>query len=589
MMQRSFNLKLSVQGNSMIMQAQAHRIGLAIVLLVSSMSSPAALASVEVTRSEVAGIDVIVYRTDEPAPDVQIRGLIRAGDALSPSGHPAVAALVAKMLDKGTARQDRAALTQTLKGVGAELSFDTDKLSGPGNASLDRHFVQIDGAVNKEKLGSALSLLAGQLQSPAFPESELATVKRELGARREILENSAIVMRQSFSELAYPEDHPNRWPSVEALFDSIQRATVQDLKQFHSSHYAPQTMTLIFIGNVDAAAVRAAVDQIFRGWTNPAALPGKWAAPSEADTALRAMPGREQKIVAAGEPDVRVALGQATGLQYREPDALALRMASDILVQRLERALPIKDEHHPYVAKKSMLQAETVEDAAWRVTVTFAPEQLEPGLVIVRQEIQRWWQDGITAKELDEVKRRPSYASLTANYIGENIAAALTDAVMQGYPTTWIDEFPKAVQALTNEQVNVALRKHLDPKRMSAAKVGFGSTPEQVVDGIVQAFNAHDVEALLSHYSEGIEQYAFPNQLQSAGKEKMRALYQQAFDGPIKPKLETLSRMTMGTSVIEKQRLTGWLAQSASDGPMEMVTIYQVVNGKVPREYTVEY
>jgi predicted Zn-dependent peptidase len=48
---------------------------------------------------------------------------------------------------------------------------------------------------------------------------------------------------------------------------------------------------------------------------------------------------------------------------------------------------------------------------------------------------------------------------------------------------TWLDDYPKAIQALTVDQVNTMIKKHLDPQRMVLVKAGTvaaaGSQPAQ--------------------------------------------------------------------------------------------------------------
>ena len=42
----------------------------------------------------------------------------------------------------------------------------------------------------------------------------------------------------------------------------------------------------------------------------------------------------------------------------------------------------------------------------------------------------------------------------------------------RGMPLEFADEYPARVQAITREQVNGAIRKHLDPATMTLVKAG---------------------------------------------------------------------------------------------------------------------
>ena len=52
------------------------------------------------------------------------------------------------------------------------------------------------------------------------------------------------------------------------------------------------------------------------------------------------------------------------------------------------------------------------------------------------------------------------------------LASALLNALQRGYDVTWIDEYPRRLQALTLEEVNGAIRELLHPDRMVTVLAG---------------------------------------------------------------------------------------------------------------------
>ena len=61
------------------------------------------------------------------------------------------------------------------------------------------------------------------------------------------------------------------------------------------------------------------------------------------------------------------------------------------------------------------------------------------------------------------------YGSLATTH---GIADALLRAVQRGYDLAWLDEYPKAIQALSVAQVNGAIKKYLNPSNMLLIKSG---------------------------------------------------------------------------------------------------------------------
>jgi predicted Zn-dependent peptidase len=52
------------------------------------------------------------------------------------------------------------------------------------------------------------------------------------------------------------------------------------------------------------------------------------------------------------------------------------------------------------------------------------------------------------------------------------MASALAIAEKYGYGPAYLDEFPNRVRSVTREQVNAAIRAHLDPAKLSIVIAG---------------------------------------------------------------------------------------------------------------------
>src|SRR2546421_12445562 len=85
---------------------------------------PAAHAQVakNAVRQSVNGIDLVVLKTGVQEV-VTIRGTLPAGDSRSPDTNAAIAELAGGMLDKGTTKHDKFAISQMLGDAGASINF----------------------------------------------------------------------------------------------------------------------------------------------------------------------------------------------------------------------------------------------------------------------------------------------------------------------------------------------------------------------------------------------------------------------------------------------------------------------------------
>lgn len=425
----------------------------------SATTSHAASSLVaDVKRSDIAQIDVITKRT-ALKDVVMIFGSLPAGDIFNPAGKPATAMLVAQMLDKGTARQDKYALANKLAEIGATITFDVDK-----------HLATFQVTSLKQSLPVALALLAEQLRSPAFSAEEFDKLKPQaVAALQQQLNDTTFRAQERLAQTIYPEGHPNRPVPMQEMVDWINAAQLSDLKQFHAAHYGPAHMTMVIAGDIDPAGVRSALEKSFAGWKGGTALP-EYAPSSAVSTAT----ATEQTVFMPGKTSVSVVLGQATGLRYRDPDALALRVGTAVLgsgfTGRLTNA--VRDKEGLTYTINSFVGNDTFSDGEWKISSAFAPTLLGQGIDSTRHVLNEWYEKGITAAELEQRKTQLTGGYFVGLATTGGIAWAMQMAVHRGYDLSWLDEYPKAIRNLTVEQVNAAIKKHLNPEKMALIQAG---------------------------------------------------------------------------------------------------------------------
>ena len=102
-------------------------------------------------------------------------------------------------------------------------------------------------------------------------------------------------------------------------------------------------------------------------------------------------------------------------------------------------------------------------------------------------------------------------------------------------------------------------------------------SPADIVQRQVNAFNAHNLDALLATYAEDVKLYDFPDQLLATGRSALRAHYEKQLGPDSKVHWEVRKRMVAGNVVIDEVRWTGRADGKSTDG----VGIYQVRNGLI--------
>ena len=89
-----------------------------------------------------------------------------------------------------------------------------------------------------------------------------------------------------------------------------------------------------------------------------------------------------------------------------------------------------------------------------------------------REELERLLADGITQVELDDAVAGLLKARAKSRNEDANLVGSLDFQLYYGFTTERSAKYEQALQALTVEQVNAAIRRHLDPERISTVVAG---------------------------------------------------------------------------------------------------------------------
>jgi zinc protease len=427
------------------------------------LAGGAAAASVadQSHRSQVAGVDLVTYRTDVKEV-VVILGSLPAGDAMAEPGNIAIPTLAGMMLDRGTKSLDKFAIAEQLDNVGAEISFSV------GTQSLE-----IRAKCLKKDLPLVIGLIAAELRTPALQAQEFNKARQQfVGALEASAQNTEARAQEAFGRAIFPQGHPNRPHTVSEYEAAAKAATLDELKAFHAKYYGPAHMTLVVVGDVGAAETQTEIGKAFSGWTG-----GQDYVRPAAPAALQA--AREVSVPLADKPSVSVLIGQPTGLRYKDPDALALRVGTAILGSGFTGRLMgiVRDKEGLTYNIGAGVSDDSIADGRWDISASFAPALLDKGLASTRRELDRWWKDGVTEQELAARKQ-----GLVGGYlVGLSTTAGLANAILtdlqRGYDVSRLEEYPGAVKALTREQVNAAIKSRLNPSVMALVKAGSVAAP----------------------------------------------------------------------------------------------------------------
>jgi zinc protease len=114
----------------------------------------------------------------------------------------------------------------------------------------------------------------------------------------------------------------------------------------------------------------------------------------------------------------------------------------------------------------------------WTMNAIYAPQNVERLQRAFREEMDRAIKEGFTMEEIN--KFRPGYLQArTQTRANDNeLVGVLVARRFAGRTMAWDEAYEKKIEALTADQVNAALRKYLDPKKIVIVRAGdFAKNP----------------------------------------------------------------------------------------------------------------
>ena len=430
------------------------RLSLMMAMMAVSGAAAANMAD-QAHRSKVDGIDLITYRSNVKDV-VVILGVLPAGDAMAESGNVAIPTLSGMMLDRGTKALDKFAISEKLDNVGAEISF-----------SVGVQSLEIRAKCLKKDLPLIIGTIAAELRTPSLLVGEFNKAKQQLiGELEASAQNSSALASEAFDRAVFPEGHPNRPRTLTEYIAAAKTANLEEVRAFQAKYYGPAHMILVVAGDVSDADAQADIGKAFSGWSGgqdyirPAKPAG--AAASEITVPL------------ADKPSVTVLLGQASGLRYSDPDSLPLRVGTAVLGRGFTGRLMgvVRDKEGLTYNIGANLSDDSVTDGVWEISASFAPTLLAKGVESTRREVAKWWKDGVSEQELAAHKQGliGSYFVSLATTVG--LAETILANAQRGYDLSWLDAYPKALKALSREQVNAAIKSHINPGTLVLVEAG---------------------------------------------------------------------------------------------------------------------
>ena len=248
-----------------------------------------------VERAELENGFKVVLAQRSAVPVVNIALQFDAGYAADSFGTLGAASFTMSMLDEGTSTRDALQIAAEAESLGAYIFTDSD---------LDTSTASLSAL--KTQLEPSLDLFSEVVKEPAFPEDELARLRKRwiAGIGQEKNEPVQLALR-TLPLLMYGDDHAYGIPFTGSGTEaSINALTRDELVSWHQTWIRPSNGTLFVVGDTTMEEMLPLLNQYFGAWKeNRMAVPEKniaEVAMKEGSVYLIDKPGAPQSLILAG-------------------------------------------------------------------------------------------------------------------------------------------------------------------------------------------------------------------------------------------------------------------------------------------------
>jgi len=376
------------------------------------------------------------------------------GDLQTLTGQTVTRELTQDMLGRGTTRLTRQQIDDEmtrLKMTGDLLNFQATRASLP----------------------EALKLVSSVLREASFPAPEFEQLKREILTDLQSKlddpgERSRDAMLTHFN--TYPTGDPRRYIPLAEHIEAVKGVSLEDVRNFYDRFWGTARGEIALVGDFEPDRIEPLLLEAF----------GSWKSKSPYQRVLNEVRDVSATRIFVDTPDKENAVYRARiGLDLRDddPDVPALSLATRIigggsgLHNRLVDRIRQKDGLSYSVGAGLTVNGRD-RAAAWGIGAIAAPQNVDRVESEVKEELDRVLRDGFTDQEIQQAKQGYRQEKVLSRSEDGSLASGWLGNLDLDRSYEFARQFERKVEALTAEQLNAAVRRYLDPAKMTIVVAG---------------------------------------------------------------------------------------------------------------------
>ncbi len=408
----------------------------------------------DVRRVELAnGLTLLLFENHR-LPIVVAGASVRWGHLLEPEDKAGVATLTGMLLDEGTARHTGPQIAEMIEDVGGALSMS----SSGGSVKV---------LTADRSLG--LSLLFECLSQANFPKEAFARNQAQLLTRIADAQTQPDQKAEMlYQKLAYGK-HPFGRPSFGTI-KTVQPLTPADCLAFYRQVFVPNNLLVSIVGDFDSKQVIEEVTRLTADWKKaPVHKP-------ETPPVDKPKDFVERIVTMPSAAQLHFYMGHA-GIRRDNPDYYKLLVMDYVLgtgpgfTDRLSSRLRDR-EGLAYTVSANISSSAGEEPGLFTCYIGTNPESLPKVKKEFIEELERIRNEKPKEQEVEDAKKYLD-GSIVFNFTtNQRIATQLLSIERYHLGFNYLEDYHKALAAVSSEDVQAVARKYLEPKHMILVVAG---------------------------------------------------------------------------------------------------------------------
>ena len=386
---------------------------------------------------------------------------LRYGDEKSLMNRSSAASLAGAMLMRGTTKKTRQQIQDELDRLKARLTV---------SGSATQATVAIE--TTRESLPAVLRLAGEVLREPSFPSSEFELLKQEQLASIE--QGKSEPTQIGFTAFnrhlgPYPKGDVRYTRTPDEQVADITATTLDQATRFYRDFYGASNGQLTVVGDFDDKEVTRLASELFGSWKSPRPF-------TRVPSVFTDVAPANQSFPTPDKANAFFVAGFNLSIRDDHPDYPALvlgnyMLGGGFLSSRLSTRIRQK-EGLSYGVGSGLNVSSLDQYGRFTATAIYAPQNVDKLEAAFKDEIDKMVKDGFTAEEVAAAKTGYLQSRQVSRAQDNELAIRINTYLFLDRTLHWDAELEDKIKALTPQQINDAMRRHINPAKISIVKAG---------------------------------------------------------------------------------------------------------------------